>query len=142
MLQQSEEAEKHAKRNEPQDLFQKIKAITKSFQLQFLQVKNEEGHTLTAKSEVIQRWKQYCEKLMTPDDHREARTHQLVQPTELEPTILRSEMENAFKRIKSRKAAGTDGIVAEMLKAAGELAITILHQICKGIWQTGKWPDD
>lgn len=39
-------------------------------------------------------------------------------------------------------AAGTDGIVAEMMKAAGEPAITILYHICNGIWQTGKWPDD
>lgn len=54
---------------------------------------------------------------------------------------MRSEVEDACGRIKSRKeAAGTDGIVAEMLRAAA--AITVLHQICNGIWQTGKWPDD
>lgn len=54
-----EEVEKHAVRNEPRDLFQKIKAITRSFQPRLMQIKNEEGRTLTAKSKVIQRWRQY-----------------------------------------------------------------------------------
>lgn len=44
---------------------------------------------------------------MAPDYHQEAGTNRLVQPTELEPPILTSEIENVFKRIKDRRVAGT-----------------------------------
>lgn len=123
---------KHVEKNEPRNIFQTIKIITKSFQLQFLHIKNKEGVTLITKFKVIHRM-ETIPKTHGPD-HQEIRTHQLTQLTELKPPILRSEVENACKRIKDGKAAGT---VAKMLKAAREPAIIIMHQICNGIWQTG-----
>src|SRR5437867_3859935 len=44
--------------------------------------------------------------------------------------------------MKEAKAAGVDEIPAEMLKSFGEKAIQELCDICKGMYEEKKWPDD
>ena len=49
----------------------------------------------------------------------------------------------AVKQLKNGKATGCDDISAEMIKASGELGISLLDTlIVKQIWQTGEWPED
>ena len=55
---------------------------------------------------------------------------------------LRSEVELAVKQLKNGKATGCDDISAEMIKASGELGISLLHKCIVKIWQTGEWPED
>ena len=40
------------------------------------------------------------------------------------------------------KAYGGPSISAEMIKASGELGISLLHKLIVKIWQTGEWPED
>ena len=48
-----------------------------------------------------------------------------------------------MKQLKNGKATGCDDISAEMIKASGELGISLLDTlIVKKIWQTGEWPED
>ena len=44
--------------------------------------------------------------------------------------------------MKEGKAAGVDEIPAEMLKSLGEKAIQERCDICKDMYEEGKWPDD
>ena len=43
---------------------------------------------------------------------------------------------------KNGKATGCDDISAEMIKANGELGISLLHKLILNIWQTGELPED
>ena len=67
---------------------------------------------------------------------------QMVEECEEGPTILRSELQAALLEMKEGKAVGVDEIPAELLKSLGEKALQELYEICKQIYEEGKWPDD
>ena len=58
------------------------------------------------------------------------------------PSLLESEIPEGLNSMKNGKAEGCDGIPAELLKNMGNEAIKRLIGICKGIYETGDWPED
>ena len=48
------------------------------------------------------------------------------------------EVELAEKQFKNGKATGCDDISAEMIKASGDLGISLLHKLIVKIWQTDR----
>ena len=56
-------------------------------------------------------------------------------------SILRSEVEQAIKKMKWKKAEGGDGVVVEMLEALGEFAISKITDITNKIYRTGVIPE-
>ena len=55
---------------------------------------------------------------------------------------MRSEFQAALLEMKEGKAVGVDEIPAELLKSLGEKALQELYEICKQIYEEGKWRDD
>jgi len=134
------EIEQHKTNQEPRFLFKKVAALSRSFKSRYLPIKDENGVTLSTKSEVIKRWPQYCEKLMASDIDNTNAINQRKLWDESEPPLIRSEIEMAIKRLRNHKVAGSDDIVAEMIKATTEKGVDIIHKICSKIWTTGEWP--
>jgi hypothetical protein len=60
-------------------------------------------------------------------------------PAEL---ITCSEVKSAIARAKSGKAAGSSGVVAEMLKASGDVGVRWVTELCNSIVREGKIPND
>jgi L-rhamnose mutarotase len=58
----------HANNAEPRKIFKTMSTLTRNFKPRHLPVKDENGLALMTKPEIIKRWKQYCEKLMTSND--------------------------------------------------------------------------
>ena len=58
------------------------------------------------------------------------------------PQILKSEIENAIKIMKSGKASGEDGITTEMLKALEDTGLNELTKLSNLIYENGKIPED
>merc|ERR1712074_422624 len=82
-------------------------------------VTDRSGNILTAMEDVSRRWKEYVEEIF--DDER---GHRPVMEGELEgPEILEDEVRPALREMKREKAEGSDGVVSEMLEAAGEFGI-------------------
>jgi hypothetical protein len=59
-----------------------------------------------------------------------------------EPAPSEAEVEKALKSLKNGKAAGCDGINAEMLKAGGGVLVKWIHRLISKIWQDEMVPDD
>ncbi|GFO13526.1 endonuclease-reverse transcriptase [Plakobranchus ocellatus] len=67
--------------------------------------------------------------------------HNVLQPQETaEDELLREEIEKAISSSKLGNSAGIDNIPVEIIQAAGEPTIDMLHQIYDKLWQTGQWP--
>ena len=64
-------------------------------------------------------------------------TSQVPQEKEPEPTL--EEVEKALKSVSTGKAAGYDGIPAEMLKLGGNSVTRAMHRLIQIVWSTGKW---
>ena len=70
--------------------------------------------------EVLNRWQQYVGDLCRDSNRRIME----VEKSEEGPGILRTEVEEAVRHMKWRKSEGSDGIMVEMVEAAGNIAKT------------------
>jgi hypothetical protein len=55
---------------------------------------------------------------------------------------MKSEVRKALRGIPGNKATGVDELPIELIKAAGESAITALTTLCQQIWKSSLWPQE
>ena len=60
---------------------------------------------------------------------------------ELDGVITEQEVRTAIKRIKCGKACGSDKILPEMLKTAGEIVVGFLTKLFNQVFNSGIYPD-
>src|SRR3989442_13833762 len=97
--------------------------------------------------EVKETWRQYIESLYDKDGKPKIEDLQVEEREEVDddvagPEVLKSEILLAISEMKEGKAVGVDEIPAEMLKSLGEKTIQELCDICKDMYEEGKWSDD
>ena len=106
-------------------------------------VKGTDGKILTGEAEVRARWKDHFEKLLNEEFEWNKESlcgvDEVSGPAEL---ITCSEVKSAIARAKSGKAAGSSGVVAEMLKASGDVGVRWVTELCNSIVREGKIPND
>ena len=78
------------------------------------------------------------EHLQYVTSQNEENAHEIVHAPSLNKEISIKEVKDAIVRAKLRKAAGIDGIKAEVLK--NNASITLLHKICNLCFMTGQVP--
>ena len=91
------------------------------------------------------RWKEHFEALLNVGDQpmpSEVMEKQSPNLVDEEPAPSEAEVERAIKKLKNGKAAGCDGINAEMLKAGRGVLIKWIHRLISKIWQNEVVPDD
>jgi hypothetical protein len=88
-------------------------------------------------------WRAHYEKLSNEefpwDKGALAGDDEVVGPCE-EITI--AEVKAAIKKMKNSKAAGPSGVVADMLKAAGDVGTKWVTEVCNSVVKNGKVPQD
>ena len=55
---------------------------------------------------------------------------------------MKSEVRKALREIAGNKATVVDELPIELIKAAGEAAITGLTALCQQIWESNEWPQE
>jgi sorting nexin-29 len=114
-------------------------------------LKDADGKLLLSSSEKLRRWCGHFSSLLHSDDPEHdckvdlsllppGRTECKTPPDEPPPNL--DDVRNAMKRLKPRRAAGPDGITAEMLKFAGPTLARRLHELIVEVWNTEKAPQD
>ena len=109
--------------------------------------------TLTENDDILARWNEHCEGLFTKhgstgatptdcDDNEQGNSSETTDEDDEEPIPLSSEVKLAVKQLKNGKATGCDDISADMIKASGDLGISLLHKLIVKIWQIGEWSED
>ncbi|VEN37907.1 unnamed protein product [Callosobruchus maculatus] len=137
---QCDEVQSHAEKNQVRDLFKKIKEIVKDFKPKTWAIEDKNGMLLTDKKQITERWREYCEELYFDEQINDQQRQ--INNTDREPEILKSEVEDAIKKLKNNKAPGIDEVTGEILKELGDEAVNIILKICNLIWETGIWPKD
>ncbi|CAH2108374.1 unnamed protein product [Euphydryas editha] len=137
-----EDIERHSKTIHTSDLFLKIKNITRESKPKTWAVEDGAGNLLTEIDQVTERWRSYCEGLYADGHNQRSEDRLLIDPNNLEPEILESEIRCALYKLKNNKSAGRDKVYAEELKQIGDKGIKILLDLCNQVWRTGQWPND
>ena len=55
--------------------------------------------------------------------------------------IRRTELEVTLRKLKSKKAAGKDEVIGEMIKG-GDIVMDWIWRLCNTAFESGVWPED
>ncbi|XP_077301158.1 uncharacterized protein LOC143921680 [Arctopsyche grandis] len=102
-------------------------------------LKNKDGKFASNTAEKCNIWKEYIEENFQTQ-RTEPEIREGFQTSSL--SILQSEVENAIKKAKNKKAPGKDSIPVELLKLLDEEGIRILTKLFNQIYETGKIPQE
>jgi hypothetical protein len=121
--------EEHNKHSRTRALYQQIREITGKTKLQIGTIQSRTGTDQIEKDKIIGGWKEYTEELYKKDVRTHTDYHE--RPYKQEPSVLQSEVRKALKDIAGRKATGVDELPIELIKEAGEAAVTALMALCQ-----------
>ena len=106
-------------------------------------VKDDNGRIVVEDDKLMEVWRAYYDKLSNEEFpwNKDTLTdvHKVEGPCE---KISVSEVRAAIKKMKDNKASGPSGVVADMLKTAGEAGAIWVTEICNSVVKEGKIPGD
>src|SRR6059036_3081843 len=115
-------------------MHQKIRSLLKgnSLKVSTTVINSKDGKILTADEDLKGRWFEYCSSLYS---HNLSVDPNLLdplwknQPQEPLPDIIESEILDVISKRRNSKAAGIDGVPAELTKQAGSSVVSFLHDM-------------
>ena len=132
-------------RNDARKFYQGVNKQRKGYVPQTSACKDKNGNLITEEQKALDRWQEYFEELLNGDGSRSTPQleDQLVycNTNDVPPPTL-EEVQKAVHSLKNNKSAGTDGIPAELLKAAGTNFNSTFHQLLCKIWNAEMMPEE
>ena len=141
------EIESAGRRGDAYGMFAAVKFVKRCNQAQNRGgngIKNEDGELKTSGKEKCEVFRNYFQKLYNPEVNvnREILRDLTLAEVEDDQPISMEEITQAMKALKNRKAAGSCGILPEMLKEGGVGMDKSMLQLCNRVWETGEVPED
>ena len=94
--------------------------------------------------ESLARWRRHLDIVL--NIRREATVDSACQPTDSPNVpcveVQRNEVAAALQKLNLGKAAGSDGISAELLRGGGSVVVDWLLELMENVWRTGIVPQD
>ena len=102
-----------------------------------------ESFTKESNTRLLRIWKAHFYQLLVSNSSGDEDTSEpmLEDGIECIPPS-QNEVKTAITRLKNNKAAGADGLPAELFKAGGDMLIRRMHQLVSQIWIEKRIPDD
>ena len=106
-------------------------------------VKDTDGRIVIDEEKMMEVWRAHYEKLSNEEFpwDKEALTGAESTSGPCEEITI-AEVEAAIKKMKRSKAAGPSGVVADMLKAAGDAGTIWVTELCNAVVREGRIPED
>lgn len=127
--------------------FRVLKTLRKGRPSNTMQVKSKKGIMLREEAEIMERWREYFSELLNEGNEEgvengEEIHFELEEESAENEDIKVEEVREAIFMMKRGKAAGSDGITAEMLQNLGEGGVNMLTELCRKVWKEEKIPKD
>ena len=97
-------------------------------------LKTKEGSIIMDKEKILERWAEYIGELF--EDNR--KEHDVMKKNFAGPPIMKDEVREAMRKMKTGKATGPDGLSIELIEYGIEKVTTLLNEI----YDTGQIPVD
>ena len=106
-------------------------------------IRDDQGSVLVDSSEIRDAWREHHARISNVEFDWDRDSLEDVQPVLGPfPKIDEIMVKKAINRMKNGKAAGGSGIVAEMLKAAGDAGVRMMNSLTNSFVKEGRVPDD
>ena len=90
------------------------------------------------KKKILERWAEYIRELF--EDNR--KEHDVMKKNFAGPPIMKDEVREAMRKMKTGKATGPDGLSIELIEALEEYGIEKVTTLLNEIYDTGQIPVD
>ena len=90
---------------------------------------------------ILERWREYYQKLMNEENPREGRNEQQAEVEADITQITSAEIEMALRNMKNEKATGPDNLPVEVWKSLGRTGVNCLKEALNKITDEEKIPD-
>ncbi|KRG00484.1 uncharacterized protein Dwil_GK27899, partial [Drosophila willistoni] len=134
---------------ETRKFYQKLNTSRKGFVPRAEMCRDKDGSILTDGREVIERWKQHydehlngAENTGTEGQDSEGDGYVSTADSGNQPAPTMGEVKDAIQQLKNNKAAGKDGIGAELIKMGPDRLAAYLHRLIVRIWETEQLPEE
>ena len=104
-------------------------------------IENENGNVMVNSEAMLNRWKEYFEKLMNEENNREPWTEEAEVVNE-EVNCISREVKNTLRRMKKGKVVGTDELPLEVWKCMGEMGIKFLIRLFNKLLMGERMPEE
>ena len=136
------EVENNRRNRRTREQYKGVSEVRKGYQPRSNMVRDKNGNMLVNEEQIKDRWKEYFSELLNRPDPEEPVENVEEMNEEEVQGWTDIEVRAAINRLKNHKAAGTDGIVAELLKHGGnELLDEVVRQFMR-IWEEERMPDE
>ena len=132
-------------RKDSKTVYKTIKSLTKQRNTGRCNIKDKDNKVLDKEEEIQQRWKDYYSELYnTPRQNDRSILTEIPSSmnTDKLADVSREEVEKALHGMKNGKAAGPDGIPAELLKYGGQAMVDVMHKLVQQIWDKDEIPEE
>jgi len=138
------ELERMRSANESRKFYKRINNQRKGFNPRMTMCRAANGTLLTAKHDVLERFKEHFRALYNGDSEVtfDDDVSTLSDDGRIVPAPTLEEVSGAIHSLKNNKASGPDNIPAELLKMGGEELPKVMHEIVERIWNTEKIPEE
>ena len=137
---ENEDIERYRDRGEARIFYQKV--ISKGYANGLPSCKDKDGTLVTDTQSVLHIWREHFQQLLVPEGSAREGITPIVDDGLECPPPSQTEVRSAISRLKNNKAAGADGLPAELFKFGGEELITSMHQLLRTVWLNECMPDD
>ena len=139
-----------AKVGNSRSLFEEVKKLTGEKRAEITKIQDKDKVVHTKQKEIVEIFSNYFDKLLNVKNEikddlvKKIKEQQHEDPTliELGKTPTAEEVEKAIKKLKPRKAAGEDGIIAEALAWGGEKLWEEVTKLIQDIWEKEEVPEE
>ena len=104
-------------------------------------IKDKNGNMMVNSEAVLNRWKEYFEKLMNEENNRDPRTEE-AEVVKEEINCVSREVKNAVRRMKKGKAVGPDELPVEVWKCIGEMGIKFSNRLFNRLLMGERMPEE
>ena len=101
-------------------------------------LKTREGSIIMDKEKILERWAEYIRELF--EDNR--KEHDVMKKNFAGPPIMKDEVREAIRKMKTGKATGPDGLSIKLIEALEEYGIEKVTTLLNEIYDTGQIPVD
>ena len=106
-------------------------------------IKNDSGNISTTDEAKLEAWKEHYERLLNVEFPWDPNHLDQVESIPGAPLFITVDMvSSAVAKMKTGKAAGPSGIIAEMIKAAGEPCLQLISELTNSIISENRIPAD
>jgi hypothetical protein len=121
-------------------LYRGINEFKKGYQPRINIIKDENGNLLADTQSVLNRWKNFFNQVLYIPGVHGVRQMDIHTAESLMPEHSLIEVEIAIGKLKSYKSPGTDQILAELIKAGGEILFFEIHKLTCSVWNKEELP--